>query len=212
MKIHLHVDTGSKHSGNCEIASDVDVVLSRTNLLSSYRCLQDTPPLLLQLLFILSQSICIIFKFKYTARRLPPPSPPHLSPLGPSSLRSCLARSRRGPVCHPLPRNSRPVIAGHAKTMLKSIRSRDQLEIIPACFRPAESRGTPWEFRRLGLQIRRPLCCRLRRVERERWLIKRGPRAVNSCLHIISASWFFFPLFSPVRVVRGKLLRNFVRP
>lgn len=45
------------------------------------------PPLLLQLLFILSRSICIIFKFKYTKpAELPPPSPPHLSPLLTRSL------------------------------------------------------------------------------------------------------------------------------
>lgn len=73
------------------------------------------PPLLLQLLFILSRSICIIFKFKYTKpAELPPPSPPHLSPLLPvppsSPLASflLLARSRRGPARHPLPRNSPP--------------------------------------------------------------------------------------------------------
>lgn len=35
------------------------------------------PPLSLQLLFILSRSICIIFKFKYTAlSAIPPPSKP----------------------------------------------------------------------------------------------------------------------------------------
>lgn len=45
-------------------------VLSRTKILSSSRCLRrPTPLLLLQLLFILSRSICIIFKFKYTERQ-----------------------------------------------------------------------------------------------------------------------------------------------
>lgn len=87
------------------------VLLSRTKILSSSRSSPPPPPLLLQLLFILSRSICIIFKFKYTEpAELPPPSPPHLSPLGPSSPRlvSCSRSSRRGPARHPLPRNSPP--------------------------------------------------------------------------------------------------------